>query len=483
MDRLLTVREAAEKLNCHPHSVYRLVESNEIPHIKRQGIGLRFNNNRLEEWLEKSTKNASENRLNYIDNQQYRLTLPLISRIFISDEKSNGGKGEMAKAKFKTRLNLGYGAIYQRKTKQGKIRWYLDYNGADGKRVQKVVGNAQTKEEAVIALQTDVFKAFSKEFNVKGQQKRPTFVDFADQYLDDYAKVNKATRSWKSDEYYLRAMKAYFGESCLDEITSQDVERYKAFRLSQGVRKSTVNRCLSILRKMLNLGAEWGRLEKGRIPKIRLYPEKDNLQERILAPDEEERLIKECSSELRPIVLMALNTGMRLGEILSQQWVNVDLENHAIRIPKTKSGRIRIVNINAILSSVLQTLKSTNGSSPLLFPNPKTGLALKSVRTAFKAACRRAEIKGLRFHDLRHTFASRLVRMGVDLITVKEILGHSSVTTTERYTHTLQEQKQRAVDLLAGAESGKNAASLLHICDTERRVKKAGSLSHSNQIN
>jgi integrase len=161
----------------------------------------------------------------------------------------------------------------------------------------------------------------------------------------------------------------------------------------------------------------------------------------------------------------------------------VDLENHAIRIPKTKSGRIRIVNINAILSSVLQTLKSTNGSSLLLFPNPKTGLALKSVRTAFKAACRRAEIKGLRFHDLRHTFASRLVRMGVDLITVKEILGHSSVTTTERYTHTLQEQKQRAVDLLAGAESGKNAASLLHICDTERRVKKAGSLSHSNQIN
>jgi hypothetical protein len=73
--------------------------------------------------------------------------------------------------------------------------------------------------------------------------------------------------------------------------------------------------------------------------------------------------------------------------------------------------------------------------------------------------------------------------MGVDLITVKEILGHSSVTTTERYTHTLQEQKQCAVDLLAGAESGKNAASLLHICDTERRVKKAGSLSHSNQIN
>jgi hypothetical protein len=73
--------------------------------------------------------------------------------------------------------------------------------------------------------------------------------------------------------------------------------------------------------------------------------------------------------------------------------------------------------------------------------------------------------------------------MGVDLITVKEILGHSSVTITKRYTHTLQEQKQRAVDLLAGAEPIKNEFSLLRICDTAGRTKKADSLSHSERIN
>jgi len=136
-----------------------------------------------------------------------------------------------------------------------------------------------------------------------------------------------------------------------------------------------------------------------------------------------------------------------------------------------------------VLASVLQLLKSQNGKSPYLFPNPKTGLALKSVRTAFKAACRRAGIKGLRFHDLRHTFASGLVRMGLDLITVKEILGHSSVTITERYTHTLQEQKQRDVDLLAGQDSVKTGHSPLRICDTERPLSKADSLIHSNRIN
>jgi len=390
----------------------------------------------------------------------------------------------MAKyAKSATRRNLGYGAVYQRATKQGRARWYVDYYDASGKRVQKVVGNAKTGDEAVIALQTEVFKAFSKQFNVKGQKPRPTFVGFAGSYLEDYAMVNKAPRSWKTDEYFLRGMKEYFKDTFLDQITSQDVERYKAFRLSQGVRKSTVNRCLSILRKMLNLAVEWGSLEKGSLPKIRIYPEKDNLKERILTSEEEERLISESSVELRPVVVMALNTGMRLGEILSLQWDSVDVDNNTIRIPKTKSGKIRIVNINPTLSKVLQVLRAENGKSPYLFPNPKTGIALKSVRTAFKAACRRAEIDGLRFHDLRHTFASRLVRAGVDLITVKELLGHSSVTITERYTHTLQEQKQRAVDLLAGQDSGENGASLLRICDTARRPRKSDSLSSSERIN
>jgi len=291
-------------------------------------------------------------------------------------------------------------------------------------------------------------------------------------------------RSWKTDEYYLRAMKEFFGDSWLDAISSQDVERYKAFRLSQGVRKSTVNRCLSILRKMLNLAAEWEIIPKGGIPRFRLYPEKDNLRERILNADEEQRLLKECNDALRPIVIMALHSGMRLGEILSLRWVDVDLENRTVRIPKTKSGRVRIVNVNSVLYNVLRAVKAANGSGPYIFPSPKkAGRPLVSVKAAFKAACGRAEIKGLRFHDLRHTCASRLVRMGVDLITVKEILGHSSVTITERYTHTLQEQKRRAVDLLAGDGPTENRESPLHICDTDGPTETAGPATHSDRIN
>jgi integrase len=92
-----------------------------------------------------------------------------------------------------------------------------------------------------------------------------------------------------------------------------------------------------------------------------------------------------------------------------------------------------------------------DGTSPYVFPHPATGKALTTVKTAFLAACRRAGIKGLRFHDLRHTFASRLNAAGADPVTIMELLGHSSLKMTERYTHTNHEQKQRAVERLAAA--------------------------------
>jgi excisionase family DNA binding protein len=483
MEQLLTVKEVADLLKLHPQSVYRLVNSQAIPHIKQEGIGLRFRRSHIEEWLNKGSLVPGEKSSNIFNNQQYTLTYDPSRTKLEVDGRHKGGKGEMAQAKSKTRLNLGYGAIYQRKTKQGRIRWSIDYNDASGKRVQKVVANAQTKEEAVIALQADVFKAFSREFNVKGQPQRLQLGEFADQYLRDYARVNKARGSVRADECYLRGIKEFFKGVYLDEITSQDLEKYKAFRLSQGVRRSTVNRCLAILRKMFNLAVEWGSLKAGQIPKIKFYPEKDNLMERILAVDEEDRLLK-CSGEpLLSILVVALNTGMRLSEILSMQWKDVEPESEKIRVPKSKSGRIRLININSRLEDTLKRLRERNGTSPYLFPNPATGNSLTTVKKAFKTACRRAEIKGLRFHDLRHTFASRLVRMGTDLITVKELLGHSSVTITERYTHTLQEQKQRAVELLVGPKEGVLEEKPLRICDAANPGQSEDSLTCSKSVN
>ena len=389
----------------------------------------------------------------------------------------------MAKAKFHTRYNLGCGAIYQRKTKKGNVRWYLDFHGPDHRRIQRVVRNAQTKEDALIALQQEASRSFDNEFGVKRKAERLLFSQLVGLYLQDYAKINK--RSWKTDRSYLKSMERTFSKLYLDEINPLYIERYKAERLSGGLRPSTVNRCLAIMRKALNLAVEWGFLDRNQVPRIKLLPEKDNMMEKILSGEEENRLLGACSSNLRPILIIALNTGMRLGEILGLRWSQVDFQAKRIRVERTKSGKVRHIEANTPLLRELLGLKSLDGQSGYVFLNSRTGKPLTTVKTAFKVACRRAGISGLRFHDLRHTFASRLVLLGVDPITVRNLLGHSSVRITERYTHTNQEQKRNAVELLEAkpAKDPQKETVPLHICDTAASAKESRRISPSLSVN
>jgi len=162
------------------------------------------------------------------------------------------------------------------------------------------------------------------------------------------------------------------------------------------------------------------------------------------------------------------------------KWDQIDFEHKLVRVEKTKSGKIRYVNTNSVLSKTLENLKAENGEGEFLFTNPETGLPLKDVKTAFKSACRRANIKNLRFHDLRHTFASRLVESGVDLITVKELLGHSTVKITERYTHPNQSLKKEVVELLA--KKPEKSDDLAHIWHTERKKKSEKDVTDSISI-
>jgi len=128
----------------------------------------------------------------------------------------------------------------------------------------------------------------------------------------------------------------------------------------------------------------------------------------------------------------------------------VDLAARTIRLSQTKSGKPRIIPINGFLLDILIKQKGNVGLSEFVFPNRATRKPFQDVKRAFNTAATNAGIEGLRFHDLRHTFASRLVAAGVDLITVKDLLGHHSVKVTERYTHSNAEQKKRAVEILHG---------------------------------
>jgi excisionase family DNA binding protein len=465
---LLSSKEVASYLGVSPCTVYRLKEKQGLPCIKGRGLGIRFRKEEIDSWLERR-KTGSLPNLDLAG-----LTMPPGSTMKKSHGEK-GGIGEMAKAKTKSRYS-GNG-VYQRITKKGIIRWCVSYYGATGKRVQRVVKNAQSKEEARLARQVAITKAMQQELGLRQRPERISFTQFSETYLETYAKINK--RSWNTDVSYVATMKSEFRTLYLDEIGPLQIENYKAYRLKQGVKQSTVNRCLAILRKMFTLAVEWGYLEKESIPKIKFFPEKDNRKERILAPDEERLLLESSYPTLRSIITVALHSGMRLGEILGLRWNQVDLKSGMIRVERTKSGRTRLIEANTPLLRELTRLRSLDGKSPYVFPNPETGKPLRTVKTAFVAACRRAGIVGLRFHDLRHTFASRLNAAGVDPITIMELLGHSSLKMTERYTHTTKEQRRQAVERLAGevepgAQSGQD---LLRICDAGIRRRRPTALS------
>ena len=165
---------------------------------------------------------------------------------------------------------------------------------------------------------------------------------------------------------------------------------------------------------------------------------------RVLSKDEETRLLESSCEHLKHIIITALNTGMRLDEILNLKWENVDMDRKIITVTETKSNKIRHIYINNHLKEALKCVKLTNDR---VFCD-NNGRPMDSIKTAFKNAIRRSGIRCCRFHDLRHTFASRVAEKGVNIVTVKELLGHAAINTTMRYSHPAPEYKRQAVELI-----------------------------------
>jgi len=200
---------------------------------------------------------------------------------------------------------------------------------------------------------------------------------------------------------------------------------------------------------MFNLAVEEGYFEENIIRKVKNFSEKNTLKERILTEKEEEKLMENCSDTLKPIIAVALNTGIRRAEILNLTWSQVDFKNRRIRVEKTKSGKVRYIPINDDLFKQILKLKNENGQSAFVFLNPATKKPFLDMKTPFKRACRISGIEGLRFHDLRHTLATRLVARGIHIKTIRDLLGHFSVTVTERYAHSNDVQMRKAVETLS----------------------------------
>ena len=267
----------------------------------------------------------------------------------------------------------------------------------------------------------------------------------------------------------------------IDRINELQVERWKAARLKSGVTPSTVKRDLAELKAALNRAVKWGyasdnpakgvTLKVDQHHRVRFLTDTENknllkaLQERDNKKREgresgnrfrQERSyelkpeIKSYSDYLTPMVLLAMQTGMRRSELFSLTWENMRLKGTpqlTVHAAHAKSGKTRHIPLNTAAVDVLQTWGKQNAQSGLVFPNAGGG-QLTDIKTAWGKLIKDAKIKDFRFHDLRHDFASSLVMNGVDLYRVKELLGHGSIEITQRYAHLAPHTLAEAVEVL-----------------------------------
>lgn len=476
MDKLLTPAETADKLNCCVQTVYR---NKSLPRAVLPGVGVRFRESELESFIEQNTIKAQVILGPPVSPVSVSLeNLAEFDRMFLKLQKGEGGSMN----KKKTRWNYGFGFVYLRKTKQGNDRWYIDYR-AEGKRVREVAMNAQSRAEAVLYLKERVSQAFARVSSTH-VKKQITFAELGETYLQNYAKSNK--KSWKDDEYRINAnLGPFFGDMLLKDITPLNIENYRTERLESPVTKSTVNREITIMKRMFNLAIDWNFADVNPVLKIKMFSEKDTQKERILTEEEEARLLIASPDYLRPIIVTALNTGMRRGEILNLKWSQIGLSKRQIRVEQTKGGKTRTIPINDVLFQEFLNVKAANGQGMHVFPNPKTRLPYTDVKKSFKNACSNVGIEDLRFHDLRHTFATRLIASGVDIVTVRDLLGHFSVRITQRYTHSNQNLKREAVQKLSrkALKEAENLEELAHICHIEKSRESDRGVKSSLLVN
>ena len=325
--------------------------------------------------------------------------------------------------------------------KRGKVYW-IDFYDQNRNRVQESSqsSNKRDAEDLLTLRKSEILRGVFK------QPVKISLEEFGKRYME-YAKANK--RSWLRDQQMLENLYSFFGkERQFGEITPVNIEGYKIHRRVK-VSGATVNRELALLKRMFNLAINWDLfLNVNPVRKVKFFRE-FNTGLRVLSSEEEKSLIQNASPYLQDLIRFAVNTGLRIGEIFSLRWSNVDLKKGLLTIFSPKTEKLREVPINLETRKVLEA-SWLGKKNEVVFYNPETGKPFVDLKAGFGLACSKAGISGVTWHTLRHTFASRLVNRGVDIVTVKELLGHSSISVTMRYAHTNIDSKRAAVEKLDG---------------------------------
>ncbi len=357
-----------------------------------------------------------------------------------------------------------------------RVRW-TDAEGKAKERLKRAKNKTHAKQ---------LIKEMQREIDDYGTKSLEydsiTFDDLADFYVQyhlkpaEYVGGKKVSglRSLHTANYALPVFREYFGTKRLRSITYGHLARFRDHRLKTPTMHNkprsvtTVTRELEVLRNMLNVAHREGWLLRNPftsgLPLILKSHEK--MRERILTPEEEERLLSVCTGKrvhLRALIICALDTGMRRGEILTLTWEDIDFNNRLINVKafNTNTQRERCLALTPRLESEFLALYEKSSKQP----DERVFGIKDNVKRSFNTARRHAGIPEVRFHDLRHTAATRLVQKDIPLPLVGRILGHTQANTTMRYVNANIETARRAAEALAGFRDDRekeNEATLIN---------------------
>jgi integrase len=373
-----------------------------------------------------------------------------------------------------------------RVTPKGVISFGIRYSDANGKQCRLSLGMTfpnTTVSAARAAAKTklaEIELGIEVARNDAGKKHKGLTLDqFISDHYSDWLIAN--TKSGKLRAAAIRAAFPALLTKPLTDITAIMIEKWRTERMKGGISASTTNRNITALRGLLSRALDWDLIPKHPLASVKMLQEPSG-KVRWLSADEEARLraaldareerdragrdtanqwrekrkydllpdLREAPfvDHLKPMVLVSINTGLRQGELFNLEWPVIDFANAIVTIKgeNAKSGEDRHIPLNdEALATLTQWRAQTAGA--LVFPGP-TGAAITEIKTAWSKLLKDAKIEGFRWHDMRHHFASRLVMAGVDLNTVRELLGHADIKMTLRYAHLAPEHKAAAVQKL-----------------------------------
>ena len=345
------------------------------------------------------------------------------------------------------------GFISKRKDENGKVRLFvrIQYTDETGRRREKM-RRAENMAEAR-KLQKQLVRELGNPIAVELDQHDDTFADLAQAYIEHKLFPAKLVngrkiaglKSLSQPKAAVEMLRTYFGNQRLKSITPASVERFKMTRLEKltirGTHRqvSSVNRELEQLRAMFRFAVREGRIMRSpfEMGSNLISKTDETRRERTITYAEEAHLLQLFSepkrAHMRPLFIAALDTGARRGELFKLRWREVDLSGRAITIlaENSKTERPRIIGMTQRLHDELSRLWQTSAHD-----NEQLVFGVRStIKTAWLTACRSADIKGLRWHDLRHSAITRMVETGQPTELIKKVSGHTQATTFARYVN------------------------------------------------